>query len=253
MGTKSLLLFLTICVLVALGAWYDFSESRDSNFWIAQGTWVTGICTLLLGAVALWGTSLVEYLRRPKLELSYSHQSPDSHKTKDERGGNAYPVHIFRFRVTNTGKDVARDCQVVLEKLSEIGGKGHVINPYKGYTPANIIWGSGFYTDTMNIYPGRLYYCGLCRVPSAKFQQLYKSDDGYVDPEGSKFTLGLILEIQKGFKFFSQPNRLPPGAYELTIAIYSSNAAPCRRTFKVNWSGKWSEQIEVMRKEVTII
>ena len=252
MGAKSSLALLIVIILAIALAWYDFSSVRDTNFWIAQGTWVTGFCTLLLGIVALWGIPLIDHWRRPKLNIIYHHQTPDCHKTEDQRGGNSYPVHIFRFKVINTGKTVAKDCQAVIEKLTEIGGKGHVINPHKGYTPANIIWGSGFYTDTMDIYPNRPYYCGLCRVPSAKFQSIYKTEDGYVDPVGAKFSLGLILEIQKGFKFFSQPNRLPAGNYELTIAIYSSNAAPSKRTFAINWSGKWSEQIEVMRKEVSI-
>lgn len=252
MGVKSIFWTLCIVALVALGVWYDFSEPRDANFWIEQGTWVTGIGTLFLGIVALWGTALIDFLKRPQLNIIYHHQPPNCHKTEDQRGGNSYPVYIFRFKVINVGKTVAKDCQAVLEILAEVGGKGHVINPHKGYTPANILWGSGFYTDTIDIYPNRPYYCGLCRIPSAKFQNTYKTDDGYVDPTGLKFSLGLILEIHKGFKFFSQPNRLPAGNYQLTIAIYSSNVAPCKRTFTINWSGKWSEQIEIMRKEISI-
>ena len=252
MGVKSFLVIVSVVLALVFCAWYDFSEPRSPDFWIAQGTWVTGICTLLLGAIALWGSSLVELWKRPKLEISYHHQTPDCHKTEDKRGSNTYPVHIFRFRVINNGKTVARDCQAVIEAIAEIDGKGHVINPNKGYTPANILWGSGLMTDTINIYPNRLHYCGLCRVPSAKFQKNHNIEDHYVDPHGINFPLGFILEIGKGFNFFSQPNRFPAGKYRLKISIYSSNAAPCTKVFEINWSGKWSEQIEVMRKELAI-
>jgi hypothetical protein len=73
----------------------------------------------------------------------------------------------------------------------------------------------------------------------------------YVDPvDTPTYPLGIILCVKAAF--FSQPNRLPPGRYRITVGIFSENNKRISRTFKISWSGKWKNMEEEMFKEIVV-
>ena len=220
--------------------------------WILIGT------TLFLGAIALIVPYLSELIKRrlfaPKLEIHFGESPPACHKTRFKgRKASGHPidepVFYFRFQVVNEGKSQAKRCEAVIENLSIADAEGDFPKD-TNYTPVNLIWGSS-YAEYIDINPRRSFFCDLLYVPSQRYQDLLGPHDTYVNPpESGDFNLGAILNVKAAF--YVQPNRLPPGKYKIDVAVYSENAEEVRRSFLVNWTGKWQDREQDMFQELVI-
>ena len=219
----------------------DWIKCMQVSDWVLIGT------AIFLGAVALFVPYLAELIKRkwfaPDLKIEFELKPPDCHKTKF---GNNEPVYYFRFRVTNSGKSQAKRCEAVIEKLYKEDSAGNY-HPIK-YTPINLVWGSS-YGGYVDINPDRTFHCDLFHIPSANFQSQVLQQGAYVDPvDTPSYPLGIILCVKAAF--FSQPNRLPPGRYCISVGIFSENNKKISRTFKISWSGNWKNIEEEMFKEI---
>lgn len=226
------------------------------NDWVLIGT------SLFLGAVALFVPYLAEKLKRsyfsPKLSLEFDLSPPDCHLTRSKGYAKTQaglvpidePDYYFRFRVQNKGQSQARRCEAVLEKMYIADASGKFREP-SPFTPVNLIWGSGYASEFVDINPGRRFFCDLCHIPSAQLQTIESSAGKYVDPTDSQpFNLGIVLTVKTAFH--SQPNRLPPGKYRLEIAIYSENSETVRKLFEISWSGVWKNSEQPMFREIVV-
>ncbi|TAK37248.1 MAG: hypothetical protein EPO30_11010 [Lysobacteraceae bacterium] len=226
---------------------------------LAIGDWVLIGTTLVLAAVALFVPYLAEVLKRsyfsPRLAIDFELNPPDCHLTREkghDRLGQALdePVFYFRFRVTNNGKSQARRCEALIEGMAveDAGGR---FQPLQRFTPVNLIWGSGYSTEFVDINPNRRFYCDLCHISTARIQALKLADEVYVNPsESPPFDVGIVINSKTAF--YSQPNRLPSGRYLLSAAIYSENSVTVRKQFKISWSGVWRDTEEAMFREAVI-
>jgi hypothetical protein len=226
---------------------------------LAIGDWVLIGTTLFLAAVALFVPYLAEILKRsyfaPRLAIDFDLKPPDCHLTR-EKGrdtlGQALdePVFYFRFRVTNNGKSQARRCEAVIEGMSVENAAGQ-FQPLQRFTPVNLIWGSGYSTEFVDINPNRRFYCDLCHISTARIQALKLAHGIYVNPsESTPFDVGIIINSKTAF--YSHPNRLPSGRYLLSAAIYSENCVTVRKQFKICWTGVWRDTEEAMFREAVI-
>ena len=217
--------------------------SIQTSDWVLIGT------ALFLGAVALFVPYLAEIIKRkffaPDLKINFELNPPGCHKTRFGRGDSVY---YFRFKVINSGKSQAKRCEAVVEKIykADAAGKFHQIK----YTPINLIWGSS-YGEYVDINPDRTFYCDLFNIPAKEFQEWRINKNAYINPlDTEPFDLGLILDVKAAF--YSQPNRLPSGKYQIEIGIYSENNKTIRQVFQISWSGQWRETQEEMFKEAVV-
>ena len=82
--------------------------------WGPVSSWVAAAVTLLAVIVALLGWQVRDFLRRPRLDITFQHAEPFCRKTGLTSGGQAYWV---RVRVGNKGVEPARACVGRLSKV----------------------------------------------------------------------------------------------------------------------------------------
>jgi hypothetical protein len=225
---------------------------------LASSDWVLICTTLFLGAVALFVPYLAEKLKRsylaPKLDIKFDLNPPDCHLTRSKGHdslGNKIdePHYYFRFRVKNIGHSQARRCEAVIEDLFIADTSGEFKK--LPLTPVNLIWGSGYATEFVDINPDRRFFCDFCNIPSQMLQALELPTGKYVNPlDNEEFDLGLILNVKTAFH--SQPNRLPAGKYRISVAIYSENTKTIRTIFEISWTGIWKNNEDAMFREAVI-
>jgi hypothetical protein len=205
--------------------------------------------SLFLGAAALLAPWVAEWLKRrwyaPQLEIDFRLAAPHCHLT---RRGDKTLVYYFRFRVTNSGRSQARLCEAVLEGI-ETADASDTYRREENFSPIPLTW-AGIGAGYQNINPGRSLFCDLGHISEAAFQQ-QKEPSKFVGitPEQQNT---LKLRFDTPFVFFAQWDSLVPGKHRVTVAVFSENAPPARRTFNVAWSGKWQATEQAMYKEIVI-
>src|SRR5687768_15896603 len=88
----------------------------------------------------MFSDPLKEYLWGPRLRLDFDPQSPvDAHFTPTFRPiGESYPSFWLRIRVSNNGRSVARDVEVIARKL-EFLRDGQFVT-HSAFGPLNLKW-----------------------------------------------------------------------------------------------------------------
>jgi hypothetical protein len=218
---------------------------------LSTADWVIIGTSLLLAIAALTAPYLSELFKRwmfaPKLVIHFEEKPPGCHKTSIRGHGANEPVFYFRFQVSNEGKSDAKNCEAVVENVLVADAAGN-FSPYPRYTPVNLVWGSS-YDQFVNINPGRRFFCDHLFVPSAAYQSSNMA--AYVNPpDRAVFSLGAILSVRAAF--YSAPNRLPAGRYQIHVAVYSENRKEARRSFTLSWSGAWRDSEEEMFRQLVI-
>jgi hypothetical protein len=222
---------------------------------ISISDWVLISTTLFLGTVApLLASRIKNWWMRPILSIEYLHAPPGTHKTRldvplSPSQIEARDTYYFRFAVTNAGRTQAHRCEVVLEELWHPNTKGGLVR-LPTFGSIGLIWGSG-YGEFVEINPSRKFFCDFLTIPDDRALEMIGMRGGYVSlGHDESPTSGLVLCTKAAF--YSQPNRLPPGAYRLKVAVFSENADPVRASFEVAWSGSWQAQPERMLAQCTV-
>lgn len=223
------------------------------------GDWVVAGSTVALGAIAIFGPAWADQFKawwfRPQLSLTLNPGEPDCHRTKMEvrlAAGTVeiHPCHVFRVRVTNTGKSMARKCEVLIEALAVADSSGAYV-PFLKYTPVRLKWGSGNDDVFLDINPQRPFFCDFFKIPAAQLQSHLAFFGGYSTfPEKKVEGVGIALDVAA--HFHSQPNWLGHGRYRITLAMFAENAASIRKTLYVRWSGQWADESDAIFKECVV-
>jgi hypothetical protein len=214
--------------------------------------------TLFLGVIAMltpWlGEGIKAWWAKPKLKIGFSATPPACHRTRLVVGWSpaqlsGHDAFYFRFDVTNEGRSQARKSEAVLEELWIADAAGN-LQQYERLTPVTLPWGSA-QGDFVNINPSRRFYCDFLTLPDREAQEILSATGNYVNPpDAADFPIGIVICTKAAF--FSQPNRLPPGRYRLTVAIYSENADTVRASFDVAWSGTWKHDERDIHRECVV-
>lgn len=219
--------------------WYSLSAEN----WVMIGT------ALFLGLAALLAPWVAEWLKRwwyaPALEIDFDLAAPYCHLT---RRGNQSPVYYFRFKVTNRGKSQARLCEATLEAIQTADASG-AYRREENFSPMPLTW-AGIGAKYISINPERSYFCDIGHVSEPAFQQQHEPSHYVGITPAQQSTLKFKFETP--YDFFAQWDCLVPGKHRVTVAVYSENARPVRRTFNIAWSGQWEATEQVMYRELVI-
>lgn len=217
---------------------------------ISISDWIVICTTVILAATAFIAPYVVELLKykfySAKLAFKFTHLPPDCHKTKMEGGGVSFAVYYFRFRVKNEGRSQAEQCEVVLEKILKENSAGQ-LKELEGFSPVSLKWTGPENNRYFTIQPEREYYCDIGRIHHPAHE-----------PDPAFFAAGEEQRQQNKFffelptRYFSQPDYLAPGKYEIQISVYCKNSKRITRTFKIVWSGKWKDDESEMLNELVI-
>ena len=129
--------------------------------WGPLSSWVAAGATLLAVAVALLGWRLGDFLRQPRLKITFEHAAPFCRETALTNGRQAYWV---RVRVENTGVNPARACVGKLSKVYTNGRLRDDIDPlqlrwcgvpdHRGFEPIHLASGQHEFLNVFRIVQG---------------------------------------------------------------------------------------------------
>lgn len=213
--------------------------------------WVSISTTIFLGGMALLAPYLIEKWKyrfySAKLNFKFFHKPPYCHQTEMRGSSVCFPVYYFRFKVTNSGKLQAEQCEVVLEKIWKENSAGK-LKEYDNFSPVSLKWSGTGSIKYLTIQPGREVFCDIGRIqhPNYEPESVYK-DISEQEKNQNKF----FFELPE--RFFSQWDCLVMGKYEVEISVYSKNAKKISRKFKINWSGSWKDKEAEMLNELVIV
>lgn len=208
--------------------------------------------TIFLGFIALFVPYFAELLKRklfkPILKINFSLKPPGCHKTfysnTSEKIKSAY---YFRFEIENIGKSICKNVENVLENVWKLNSAHQPIK-IQDFTPVNLKWSLKPENIQQSINTGRRLYCNIGHLPTKDFQSTSK----LIDPDGYKGD-DLRLELDLVTILNAQLNCLPPGSYIIQINTYSENYKTLTTYFKINWSGKWNDELEIQFQELVIL
>jgi len=209
--------------------------------------------TIFLGAVALFVPFFAELLKRklfcPVLKVSFTLAQPACHKThwSNVPEESKKSVYYFRFEVENKGKSTCRNVENSIENVWKCNAESIPIK-LNDFTPVNLKWSLNHEKTQQDINPGRRVFCNIGHLPTKSFQKAYNI---LIDPPGYEGDdLRLVLDLSTILNV--QLNCVPPGSYIFQINTYSENHKTIEKFIKLNWSGRWSDDIDIMFKELVI-
>ena len=183
-------------------------------------------------------------ITKPILNCELILDSPHCHLLK-----KTYTYYI-RFKVSNTGNEVAKNVEVFLKSVKNSLGDIIPVSPGNLQWSSLILKGDRFeprmYWDYLS--QGTHQYCNLGEITHPL--HIPKEDMSLIPLEERKYsTLNLSLywrSIDGSFK-------LPRGKYILEIVVGSSNAKPININFEIEHSGEWYEnEVDMFNKGLKI-
>ena len=218
--------------------------------------WVLIATTAFLGAIALSVPYLSELSKRkafaPKLRMDFVEQPPSARLSSWRSSVDPTleePVYAFHLRVSNEGKSLARQCEVLLEAVWLYDASGRP-QRLEDFSPTNIRPGA-FGTLFANLNPGRPPLLWNLGHISSRAHQKREEARLFVDVPGRRGAgLRFLLDLAE------YPNRqvncFLPGTYALQVSLYAENASPVRKFLKLVWTGKWQKAESEMFREIVI-
>lgn len=207
--------------------------------------WAGAIATTLAVIVALYKDWLRDFLRRPKLEVSFKLETPHCHKTTIVRspGATGYgyltaDCYYLRLWIQNSGKTRAEKVQVFVSKLYRKSANGN-FDQVKEFLPMNLRWAHSqnqpeIFADGISPEMGK--HCDFGRViaPAERYSfgdALAENDDR------TKTVLSLDLEVRPN----TQSHLIKPNSYQFHLSVAAANCRPVESIFELNLTGEWFE------------
>ena len=209
-------------------------------------SWGIPIIAAFLGAtIALVGREVIEWYKRPRLEIDFEERDrikPYIIEQNDYigaviHGPSVARMKFLRLKVHNKGKQPANYCEAKLS-LTVANEDAPTSTTYLHWARRDLL----LYTRDMDISQpvtdyekayapidinrGDTEYLEVLRV---SYWYQGNKEPEILKPEGEGLTSASIPTIA----LVLQPNVL----YNLTVTVFSSNAAPASKDFKVKWDG----------------
>jgi hypothetical protein len=224
-------------------------ETSNIN-WAAVGIGMTFFAVL----VALFKEEIVRIWRRPKLSATIHPYTPDCLKTMityhtlSGEISNA-ACYYFRLWVENKGNQRADKVQVFAEKLYKLSNRGRYQESTK-FLPLNLKWSHAqqnqispeIFADGISPFMGK--HCDLGHIIDPKFRKqlgIFATSD--------KSIFELDTEVIPN----TLSNYVEPGKYHLKLRIAASNSKPILITLKIDLTGEWFDDEELMLSRGMII
>lgn len=206
---------------------------------VSPSDWVLIGCTIILGAIALFGPYLNDFWKRkrlaPKLKIIFNKESPYIQHPPNK---NIY--YYLCFQVKNDGVSIAKDCEIIIEEFYYTNKKGNLIKDNKNF-PAKLEWicGSDRSCSSIDILPKTGNFFSMCSIAST-------SDPNY------KNKIILTISTERILMFASGSINFPLKHLKIKIVVYSENAKKCEQYVEIESPGIWKESKEQIFKEMKI-
>jgi len=211
--------------------------------WYHNPSWWTAIGTIFLGLVALIVAfsqeSVNKCFRSTKLNSGIRLKSPDCHYIElTDQNGARYPSYYVRVKITNEGKNVAKNIEIMINKCWQVKEDG-TKEELKKFLPMNLVWSHYGEITMSQILPHHFRHCDIGSfrlIPNNKV--IFKIDTA-VQPnrvEGGEY-----------------PNILYAGNYQLDLIIGADNISTFQQSYKLSFDNNfYNTEEDMFTKNVKI-
>jgi len=228
----------------------DLPNAPNITDWLqAVGT----IGAVILAFVFYFWDRIEKWWNKPILDIAINFRPPYCHGFRWNReniGRTVLQVRCYWFRMTvsNSGKEAARNVEVVINNVRR--KVGDVWEQVGEFLPSNLAW-----THISQQYMPLLLPCtqkevDLGRIidPATRLEFEGESIPGVNwSPTLTLFRFELTVNPVTGY------NILRPGEYEFTLTVGAENCRPVTRSFVLNLSGDWEiDEAQMFGKGVRI-
>jgi hypothetical protein len=105
--------------------------------WGLAAEWLTGLGTIAVAVLAIWGDRVRSWFISPKLHVELNEAKGDLTKTV-----NGTKARYYHLRVSNTGNAAAANCRVILRDIQRKDQTGQ-FHPVQ-YVPLQLTWTPGW-------------------------------------------------------------------------------------------------------------
>ena len=142
------------------------------------------IAQIFIAVIALFSVYIAYLVTKkfigPKLNIEFNQNNRGlCHKTRNclkEIG--CKQDYYFRFYVENTGKSMAKHCEIVAEKLWHKDPQEQSYHPYNQFAPVNLNW-TGGEKGIIDINPRRKVVGNIGHIPEEDYQNYLRKLDPY--------------------------------------------------------------------------
>jgi len=230
----------TSYVTIFLGVVHDWWTNLAHSS-LAQ--WAGAVATFSAVLVALFKDQFFHHRRRPILTASILPKPPDCVITPTHRQATM-SAYWLRLWVQNAGKQRAEQVQVFVSRVYKLGVNKKPAQ-IENFLPMNLRWSNGRDWNNPEVFAQGISskplgkHCDLCLIsdPANPNHRL----KGY---EGRCFA-ELVLEVYS----VGNQHHLPPDEYIIVLILAAANADPVTVYVKLNLTGQWSDDLDVMFRD----
>jgi len=214
------------------------------DWYLFAATMILALVAFIVGIFGDWLKSLIS---KPDLKVEFKNVPPYCHRTKIVFGPDEFSTFYFGFYVYNSGRALAKSCEVVIEEVWSADNKGEY-HRNDSFWPTNLHWEDG--SQKTGINPKRRTFVAIGHISEPACQLKYEQSH-WVGKDPSDLRLRFKMDLTT--RHFAKIDSLPPGKHILKVAIISENSAPVQKEIKVCWSGNWKQtEEEMVGKEIVI-
>jgi hypothetical protein len=210
---------------------------------------MAAVGTLAVAILAIFGQRVRSWFIRPKIKLAVAETSPFVERFEEEDtsvGGEKRTIYHVRIEVTNTGKEIARNCMILCNAVHRQRAGGAGFYELKQFVPKQFFWTSR--EQRLDVVPKIPSYVNIAEIsepsPSVK-------GTGGAAILTQKECLQILVEAEgvKG-RFF----RVENGKVILPAILYADNLPhPIKQFLEISWSGTCVKDFSPSKFQVRLL
>jgi hypothetical protein len=205
--------------------------------------WLISLISVIVGAaIGIGGTELVQFLKRPKLEIDFEKRGkqkpyiPDYNDETLSASGLTFRVRYLRLIIRNIGKTPALDCEPKLEIFVENENEpaSKTILHWSRRDPALYSqYGEG--RTLLSVEPEKVYAQISLNLNDEETVDVFRLGYSFSTIPNTDLTPRAYPQIES--VSLRQLVVYPKSKYHCKVTVYASNTKPKSFEFKVNWDG----------------
>lgn len=206
--------------------------------------WWAVFVALLLGVVGIFQDSIKRKIWKPKLNVEFRLNPPDSHKIPMVNQSREYMTYYLRARVENTGNYQLEDVEAMAIELTKKEPDGQFKN-IDNFLPLNLVWAHSHEITKPKIQPKMFKFLDFGHISHVK--------DENTKPLVHCVTSNILLALDVEVLPNNGSHLILPGEYRIKLVFAANNLGPVYKIYSLIIIDKWTEDQKEMLENNIII
>lgn len=229
----------------------DLICKLEQLYWLKDPQWWAIFTALLLGLGGIFQDRIRRMIWKPKLEVDFRLNPPDSHKIPAKVINRLtgvklgeYNTYYIRPRIKNAGNFQLEDIEVMAIELTRKEPNGQ-FKKEENFLPLNLVWANTHEVAKPKIQPKLFKFLDFGHILETKHVNL----EEFHISTNVKVTLVLDVEVEPNIG----SHLIFPGEYRIKLLFAANNLSPIEKIYSLIIADKWTEdQKEMFDKNIFI-